>query len=132
MVKKLLGRFNVETFVLKTKYQSEKSELEKKIPDTIERKIPTISGLADKSAVKSKKKKKKRKKRKAYNAKINEIRKKIIDQNHDKYITTLEFNEFTAEIFATRSALTNFDTKLIQSMIQSIILIQSMYLLKMN
>ena len=59
MVKKLLGRFNVETFVLKTKYQSEKSELEKKIPDTIERKIPTISGLADKSAVKSKKKKKK-------------------------------------------------------------------------
>ena len=66
------------------------------------------------------------------NAKINEIRKKIIDQNHDKYITTVEFNEFTAEIFATRSALTNFDTKLIQSMIQSIILIQSMYLLKMN
>ena len=129
MVKKLLGRFNVETFVLKTKYQSEKSELEKEIPDTIERKIPTISGLADKSAVKSKKKKKKRK---DYNAKINEIRKKIIDQNHDKYITTLEFNEFTAEIFATRSALTNFDTKLIQSMIQSIILIQSMYLLKMN
>ena len=36
MVKKLLGRFNVETFVLKTKYQSEKSELEKKIPDTDE------------------------------------------------------------------------------------------------
>ena len=64
MVKKLLGRFNVETFVLKTKYQSEKSELEKKIPDTIERKIPTISGLADKSAVKSKKKKKKKKKKK--------------------------------------------------------------------
>ena len=63
MVKKLLGRFNVETFVLKTKYQSEKSELEKKIPDTIERKIPTISGLADKSAVKSKKKKKKKKKK---------------------------------------------------------------------
>ena len=63
MVKKLLGRFNVETFVLKTKYQSEKSELEKKIPDTIERKIPTISGLADKSAVKSKKKKKKKKER---------------------------------------------------------------------
>ena len=61
MVKKLLGRFNVETFVLKTKYQSEKSELEKEIPDTIERKIPTISGLADKSAVKSKKKKKKKK-----------------------------------------------------------------------
>ena len=63
MVKKLLGRFNVETFVLKTKYQSEKSELEKKIPDTIERKIPTISGLADKSAVKSKKKKKKKEKK---------------------------------------------------------------------
>ena len=59
------------------------------------------------------------KKKKDYNAKINEIGKKVIDHNHDKYITTLEFNKFTAEIFATRSAQANFipqadfDTKLI-------------------
>ena len=78
MVKKLLGRFNVETFVLKTKYQSEKSELEKKIPDTIERKIPTISGLADKSAVKSKKKKKKKKKERIIMRKLIKSERKLL------------------------------------------------------
>ena len=78
MVKKLLGRFNVETFVLKTKYQSEKSELEKKIPDTIERKIPTISGLADKSAVKSKKKKKKEKKERIIMRKLMKSERKLL------------------------------------------------------
>ena len=78
MVKKLLGRFNVETFVLKTKYQSEKSELEKKIPDTIERKIPTISGLADKSAVKSKKKKKKKKKERIIMRKLMKSERKLL------------------------------------------------------
>ena len=78
MVKKLLGRFNVETFALKTKYQSEKSELEKKIPDTIERKIPTISGLADKSAVKSKKKKKKKKKERIIMRKLMKSERKLL------------------------------------------------------
>ena len=78
MVKKLLGRFNVETFVLKTKYQSEKSELEKKIPDTIERKIPTISGLADKSAVKSKQKKKKKKKERIIMRKLMKSERKLL------------------------------------------------------
>ena len=36
-----------------------------------------------------------------YNAKINEIEKKVTDHNHDKYITNPEFNKFTAKIFAT-------------------------------
>ena len=34
-----------------------------------------------------------------YNTKINEIEKAITNHNRDKYITTPEFNKFTAEIF---------------------------------
>ena len=37
-----------------------------------------------------------------YNTKINEIEKKITDHNHEKYITTPEFNKFPAESFALR------------------------------
>ena len=33
-----------------------------------------------------------------YNPKINEIEKKISDNDHDKYITTSEFNKLTTEI----------------------------------
>ena len=33
-----------------------------------------------------------------YTIKINEIEKKITHHNHDKYISTSEFNKFTAEI----------------------------------
>ena len=50
---------------------------------------------------------------------INEIEKKITDHNHDKYITTSEFNKVTTENFAARLAQanlvtkTNFDNKLI-------------------
>ena len=35
-----------------------------------------------------------------YNTKINDIKKKISDPAHDKYITTPEFNTLTAETFA--------------------------------
>ena len=35
-----------------------------------------------------------------YNTKINEIEKKITDHDHDKYITSPEFNKLTAENFA--------------------------------
>ena len=50
--------------------------------------------------------------------KISELEKKIADQNHDKYITTSEFNKLTAENFAARLAQANlipktdFDAKL--------------------
>ena len=40
-----------------------------------------------------------------YNTKINEIEKKITDHNHDKYITTPEFNKLTSQNFAARLAL---------------------------
>ena len=46
------------------------------------------------------------------------LKKKIADHNHDKYITTLEFTKLTAEDFAARLkqanlvTTTNFDDKL--------------------
>ena len=53
-----------------------------------------------------------------YNTKIREIKNKITDHNHDKYITTPEFNRLTTENFKARLAQadlvtkTDFDTKL--------------------
>ena len=46
------------------------------------------------------------------------LKKKLADHDHDKYITTPEFNRFTTELFAARLAQTrlvtktNFDTRL--------------------
>ena len=37
-----------------------------------------------------------------YNTKITEIEKKLTDHNHDKYITTPEFNTLTADVFNAR------------------------------
>ena len=45
-----------------------------------------------------------------YNSKINEIEKKMTDNNHDKYITTSEFNNLIAENFAARLAQANLAT----------------------
>ena len=42
-----------------------------------------------------------------YNTKINEIAKKITDHDHDKYITTQEFNKLTSENFDARLASKN-------------------------
>ena len=53
----------------------------------IENKIPSISSLVKKTD---------------YNIKINEIEKKSTDHNHDKYITTSEFNKFTKDILDLR------------------------------
>ena len=46
-----------------------------------------------------------------YNTKIYEIEKETTDHNHDKYITTPEFNKLTAETFAARLAQVNLLTK---------------------
>ena len=46
-----------------------------------------------------------------YNTKINETEKKITDHDHDKHITTPEYNKLTAENFAARSAQTNLASK---------------------
>ena len=46
-----------------------------------------------------------------YNTKINGIEKKITDHNHDTYITTPEFNKFTAKIFPLRLKRANLASK---------------------
>ena len=46
-----------------------------------------------------------------YDTKVNEIEKKFTDHNHDKYITTQEFNKLIAENFAVRLAQANVVTK---------------------
>ena len=54
-----------------------------------------------------------------YNTKITPTEKKLTDYNHDKYITTPEFNTLAADVFNARLAQTNlitktdFDTKLL-------------------
>ena len=48
-----------------------------------------------------------------YNTIINEIEEKVTDHNHDKYITTPEFQKFAAEIFALRLKRANLASKVI-------------------
>ena len=146
---------NIDTsdFVLKTNYQTEKTELEKKIPDvtnlvkktkltevenkisdvsslvtkialtTVENKIPDVSGLVKKTA---------------YKTKITEIEKKLTDHNHDKYITTPEFNTLAEDVFNARLAQadlitkTDFDAKLWSLHRKLTKINQNTFLLKMN
>ena len=99
---------NIDTsgFVLKTKYDTDKSKLENKIPDTrglvkktgyntkiadIEGKIPDVSNLVKKTD---------------YNTKIAENK-----LNNHKYITTPEFNKLAADVFNARLAQANLITK---------------------
>ena len=46
-----------------------------------------------------------------YNTKITEIEKKLTAHNHDKYITTPEFNNLTADVFNAKLAQANLVTK---------------------
>ena len=55
----------------------------------VENKIPTVSSLAKKID---------------NNTKISDIEKKITDHDHDKYITTPEFNTMAASVFNARLA----------------------------
>ena len=69
----------------------------------VENKIPDVSSLVKKTD---------------YNTSISEIEKKLTDHNHDKYITTPEFNTLAASVFNARLAQANviiktdFDAKL--------------------
>ena len=71
---------------------------------TAEKKIPSFSNLV--------------KKKTDYNNRVTEIENKLNNHNLDKYITTSEFNELTADVFNARLAeanlitKTNFDVKL--------------------
>ena len=46
-----------------------------------------------------------------FNTKITEIGKELTDHNHDKYITTPEFNNIAANFFNARLAQANLITK---------------------
>ena len=81
--------------------------LENKIPDvsglatktvltTVENKSPDVSSLAKKTN---------------YDTNISELEKKLTDHNHDKYITTPEFNTLAASVFNARLAQANLITK---------------------
>ena len=81
--------------------------IENKIPDVsslatkialtaVENKIPSVSSLVKKTD---------------YDANISEIENKLTDHNHDKYITTPEFNTLAASVFNARLAQENLLTK---------------------
>ena len=117
---------NTSHSVLKTKYQTDKTELEKKIPDVtdfvkktqlmeLEKKIPDVSSLATKTALTAVENKipdvSSLVKKTDYDTKISELEKKLTDHNHDKYITTPEFNTLAADVFNARLAQANLITK---------------------
>ena len=87
----------ITNLATKTTLNAKINEVKGKIPNitnlatsaltAVENKIPSISNLVKKTD---------------YKTKINEIVKKITDHNHDKYITTPEFNKFMAKIFDLR------------------------------
>ena len=83
-----------------TDYSSKITEIEGQIPsisdlatnsalNAIGNKIPNVSGLL-------------KKKKTDYHTKISETEKKVTDHNHDKYITTPEFNNLVAGVFTAR------------------------------
>ena len=119
---------NIDTsdFVLKTKYNTDKTELEKKIPNVtdfvkeakfteLENKIPDISNLATKTALTAVENKipviSNLVKKTGYNTKVTEIENKFNNQNYDKYIDTPEFNKLAADVFNARLAVANVITK---------------------
>ena len=63
---------------------------------TVENRIRDVSNLVNKTD---------------YNTKVTEIKKKFTDHNHDKYITTPEFNKLAADVFNARLVQANLITK---------------------
>ena len=74
----------------------------------IEGKIPSISGLATNTALIAVENKihdvSSLVKKTDYNTKISEIENKVDNHNHDKYITSPEFNTLAADVFKARLA----------------------------
>ena len=116
-----LNNIDTSKSVLKTKYDTDKSELENKIPDTsglakktdydskiseIEGKIPDVTSLATKTGLTTVENKipsvRNLVRKTDYNTKVTEIGNKLNNHNHDKYITTLDFNTLAADVFNLR------------------------------
>ena len=130
---KLVAKVNnidTSTFALKTKYNTDKLEIENEIPNTsdlvkkadyntriteIEGKISNVSSLATRTALTSVENKIPSVcslvKKTDYDTKITGIEKKLTDHNHDKYITTPEFNNLAAAVFDVRLKSVNLVTK---------------------
>ena len=116
MYDKLIAKGNnidASDFVLKTKYNTDKAELENKIPDVtdfvkkakrieLENKIPDISNLATKTALPTVESKipsiSNLIKKPEYNTKITDVENKHNNHNHDKYIDTSEFNKLATDV----------------------------------
>ena len=112
--------------MLKIKYNSDKTELKKKIPDVtdfvnkaklteLENKITDIRNLATKNALTNVEHKipdvSSLVKKADYNTKITDVENKLNNHNHDKYIDTQEFNKLAADVFNARLAQANLITK---------------------
>ena len=132
-----MNKIDTTGFVLKTTYDTDKSDSEKKISDTakkvpatsnlaktavlnakiteIESRIPSIAGLVTNSALTAVENKishvSSLVKKTNYNTKISEIEKKVSAHNDDKYLTTPEFNTLAATIVNARLAQPNLITK---------------------
>ena len=130
LVAKKVSSIDTRGFDLKTKYDTDKSELENETPDTsglvkktdyntkiteIEGKSPDVSNLTTKTALTAVENKipsvSNLVKNTDYNTKITEIENKLNNHNHDKYITTPEFNTLAADVFNARLARANLVAK---------------------
>ena len=104
---------------MKTKYQTDKTELENKIPNVtdfvkktklteLEKKIPDISSLATKTAITGVENKitdvSNLVKKTRLNTKVTEIKNKFNNHNHTKYIDTQEFNKLATDVFNAKIA----------------------------
>ena len=100
---------NTSGLVKRTDYNTKIAQIQGKTPDvtnlttktvltTVENKIPSVSSLVKETD---------------YNTKITEIETKLNNHNHDKYITTPEFNTLAADVFNARLARANLMTKTI-------------------
>ena len=122
----IVNNIDTSDFVLKTKYQTDKTELENKIPNVkyffknaklteLENKIPDVINLATKTALTAAENKKPSVSnlvnKTNYNTKITEIENKLNNHNHDKYIDTSEFNKLAVDVFNARLAQANLITK---------------------
>ena len=121
-----VGNSDNSDFVLKTKYNTDKIELENKIPDVsnlvkkaklteLENKLSDISNLATKTALTTVENKtpsiSNLVKKTDYNTKVTEIENELTNHNHHKYIATPEFNKLAADAFNARLARVNLITK---------------------
>ena len=116
--------------MLKTKYNTDKTELENKIPYTsglvkktnyntkiteLVNEIPDISNLATKTTLTAIENKipsvSNLFKKTDYNTKITDIEIKLNNHNHNKYIDTSEFNKLAVDVFNVRLVQANLTKK---------------------